>query len=615
MYRNTLLIFLTTAAMVTATAQENQDKDSLRLYDLKEVVVTGSRVEISRQNAPMTITVVTQDEIRQSGETNVLPALSQHVPGLFVTERGVTGFGVSTNAAGQIYIRGAGGSPTRQALILVDGQPQYMGLFAHPLNDMYVASDFDKAEIIRGPASILYGSNAMGGAINLITKKQTRDGMSLNGQIMGGSYSTYKAVASAGYKRDALSLYASVNRNQTDGHRDNSDFKITNGYTKVGYQLNDHFSLTGDFSIAKFKAYDPGPASAEYAGHWIDILRYRTAFGVENKYDKYEGAVKGYYNYGDHDIYDGFRSNDYMTGLTAYQAIRLLPGNTITLGVDYKTYGGKAKNINTNARLVDTSRNEVGVYGFIQQTLFSKLTLNGGVRMEHHKAYGNEWIPQAGFAYAHTPNTVVKGSVSKGFRSPSIQEQFMFPPQNPDLKPERMVNYELGLLQKFMDNKINLEFTVFQSEGDNLIQTEGTFPNVKNQNTGEFSVKGIEWSGRYQITEHASVTSNYSYMDTKDPMIGTPKHKLFAGGTYQWNKFVIHMNGQYIKHLYNKLPAGTNKGWTEDYVLVNGMITYKVHRYFDVFVNGENLTDSKYSNLYDYPMPGTTVYLGINARY
>ncbi len=611
--RNRLFLFFILVLKSVGALTAQSDTDSLRLYSLKEIVVTGSRVEISRQNVPMTITVVTRDEIRQSGETNVLPALSQHVPGLFVTERGVTGFGVSTNAAGQIYIRGAGGNPTRQALILVDGQPQYMGLFAHPLNDMYVASDFEKVEIIRGPASILYGSNAMGGAINLITKKQTRDGLSLNGQLMGGSYSSYKAVASAGYKRDALSLYASVNRNQTDGHRDNSDFKITNGYTKAGYQLNDHFSLTGDFSVAQFKSCDPGPETTPYTGHWIDILRYRTAFGVENKYDKYEGAVKGYYNYGDHDIYDGFRSNDYMTGLTAYQSLRLFQGNIVTLGVDYKTYGGKAKNINSNARFVDTSRNEIGIYGFIQQTLLSKLTLNGGLRMEHHEGYGEEWIPQAGFAYAHTPNTVFKGSVSKGFRSPSIQEQFMFPPQNPDLKPERLVNYELGAIQKFMDSRIQLELTGFISEGSNLIRTQG--PPPKNVNTGKFNLKGIEWSGRYQITEQASVTSNYSFMDTKDPMIGTPKHKFFAGGSYQWNKFIIHINGQYITHLYTKLPGGTNKGWAEDYILTNGMLTYKAHRYFDVFVNGENLTDSKYTNLYDYPMPGTTVYLGVNARY
>lgn len=613
MIRYILLITLMSAPFFRINAGNAEGKDSLRFYQLKEVVVTGSRVETSRQNVPMTVTVITQDEIRQSGETNVLPALTQHVPGLFVTERGVTGFGVASNAAGQIYIRGAGGSPTRQALILVDGQPQYMGLFAHPLNDMYVASDFDKVEIIRGPASILYGSNAMGGAINLITKKPSQDGLSLNGQLMGGSYGTYKGVAGAGYKHDALSLYLSVNRNQSDGHRDNSEFKITNGYAKAGYQLTDHFALASDFSVAKFKAYDPGPASAPYAGHWIDIIRYRTSFGVENKFDTYEGAVKGYYNYGDHKIYDGFRSNDYMTGITAYQSLRLFPDNIITLGVDYKTFGGKAKNINTNARLVDTSRNEIGVYGFVQHTLFRKLTLNSGLRLEHNEGYGEEWIPQAGFAYAHTPNTVVKGSVSKGFRSPSIQEQFMFPPQNPDLKPERLVNYELGLIQRFMENKVNFELTIFHSKGNNLIRTQG--PPPKNVNTGKFTVKGFEWSGRYQITDAAWVTSNYSYMDTKDPMLGTPKHKLFAGGTYQWYKFVLHMNGQYIDHLYTKVPAGTNKGWVEDYVLINGMLTFKAHRYFDVFIHAENLSDTRYTNLYDYPMPGTTVFFGINARY
>lgn len=593
---------------------ETPSQDSLRQYRLKEVVVTGSRVEISRQNVPMTISVVTQQEIRQSGKTNILPALTQYVPGVFVTERGVTGFGVAAGAAGQIYIRGVGGAPTRQALILVDGQPQYMGLFAHPLNDMYVASDFEKVEIIRGPASILYGSNAMGGAINLITQSPQKEGFSAQAQMLAGSFYTFKVVGSAGYKKDALSFYTSFNRNHSDGHRDNSKFDITNGYGKAAYQINKHFRGLTDFSMAKFKAYDPGPASAPYAGHWVDILRYRLSGSIENQFEKFEGAIKGYYNFGDHDIYDGFRSNDFMTGLTAYQSLRILPANILTIGIDYKTYGGKAKNINSNVRLVDTARYEIGVYGFAQQNLFQRLTLNAGLRMEHHEGYGNEWVPQAGFAYAHTPTqTVVKGSIAKGFRSPSIQEQFMFPPKNPDLKPERMINYELGVQQKFMENKLQMELTGFVSKGNNLIRVVA--PPPKNMNVEEFSIKGFEWSGRYQALNDLLFNANYSYIRTKDPMIGTPMHKLYAGALYHWKQFTLNLNGQYIRGLYTKLPAGTNAGWKENYLLLNSLITYRVHPALDLFVHAENLTASRYTNLYDYPMPGRTVYLGINARY
>ncbi len=136
------------------------------------VVVTGTRVEVARKNVPLTISVISEDEIRQSSETALLPVLSERVPGVFVTERGVTGFGVADGAAGNITVRGVGGSPNTQVLVLIDGSPQFMGIFGHPLPDAYVASDVERIEVIRGPASILYGTSAMGGVVNIITKKQ-----------------------------------------------------------------------------------------------------------------------------------------------------------------------------------------------------------------------------------------------------------------------------------------------------------------------------------------------------------------------------------------------------------------------------------------------------------
>jgi outer membrane receptor for ferrienterochelin and colicin len=171
----------------------------------------------------------------------LLPILNGRVPGLFVTERGVTGFGVAQGSAGQISIRGIGGNPTTGVLILIDGHPQFMGIMGHPLSDSYVASDAERVEVIRGPASILYGTNAMGGVINIITKKQTQEGVHGNARLSYGSFNTQKYMASGGFKKEKFSAYISVNHDQTDGHRPNSDFKITNGYVKLGYNFNEHF--------------------------------------------------------------------------------------------------------------------------------------------------------------------------------------------------------------------------------------------------------------------------------------------------------------------------------------------------------------------------------------
>ncbi|WP_372650716.1 TonB-dependent receptor plug domain-containing protein, partial [Draconibacterium sp.] len=129
---------------------------------INEVVVTGTQVQVNRNNVPMAVSVVTRTQIEESDESALLPILNGRVPGLFVTERGVTGFGVAAGSAGQISIRGIGGSPTTGVLMLIDGHPQFMGIMGHPLPDSYVASDVERVEVIRGPASILYGSNAMG---------------------------------------------------------------------------------------------------------------------------------------------------------------------------------------------------------------------------------------------------------------------------------------------------------------------------------------------------------------------------------------------------------------------------------------------------------------------
>ncbi|MEI6139555.1 MAG: TonB-dependent receptor plug domain-containing protein, partial [Mariniphaga sp.] len=301
-------------------------QDTVRI---EEVVVTGSPVKINLNNVAMSVSVVTSAQINENNESALLPILSGRVPSLFVTERGVTGFGVSAGSAGQITIRGIGGSPTTGVLMLIDGHPQFMGIMGHPLPDSYVASDVERVEVIRGSGSVLYGSNAMGGVINLITKKQTQEGFHGNARMMLGSYNTQKYMASGGYKQDKLSIFVSGNHDKTDGHRANSAFDITNGYAKIGYELNQHLKMSGDFSLAKFKASDPGPDTlSAKKGETIDITRGYGAFSIDNEYVKLSGSAKLFYNFGEHNITDGFHSRDHNYGLNLHESLKLFKGNT-----------------------------------------------------------------------------------------------------------------------------------------------------------------------------------------------------------------------------------------------------------------------------------------------
>jgi iron complex outermembrane receptor protein len=620
MKKTILLLLISTFLLSNFASNAQSSPPSERLGDalkdtirIDEVVITGSPVKINRNNVPMSVSVVTNAQINESSESALLPVLSGRVPGLFVTERGVTGFGVSAGSAGQITIRGIGGNPTTGVLMLIDGHPQFAGIFGHPLPDSYVASDVERVEVIRGSGSVLYGSNAMGGVINLITKKQAQEGFHGNGRLMIGMHNTQKYMASGGYKKDKLSFYLSGNHDKTDGHRANSAFKITNGYTKIGYELNKNLKMSADFSLAAFKASDPGPDTLNAKkGFDIDITRGYGAFTFENEYEKASGSAKFFYNFGEHDITDGFHSTDYNYGLNIMESLKLFEGNTITAGADYINYGGMAENLKAMGGkgivFADTAVNELAFYGFVQQTIAKKLTLNAGLRYSDHSVYGNEWIPSAGLAFRADEQTTLKASYSKGFRSPTVRELFLFGP-NPKLQPETVFNYEASILRSFFDRKLNMELTGFLVEGDNLIVM---VPLKGLQNAGEVSNKGIEFSADANPTSKLNIHAAYSYINMKSPVYATPEHQLFVSARYLINKTTFMLSLQQVANLDTDVSA---KIKLEDYTLVNAKVSHRLFSFAELFVSAENLLNQKYEQNRYYTMPGSTVFAGINLRF
>ncbi len=582
---------------------------------IEEVVVTGSRVEVSRRNVPLTVSTVDRMQIERSNESAVLPVLSRRIPGLFVTERGVTGFGVGTGSAGQISMRGVGGTaPNTQVLVLIDGHPQFQGLFGHPLPDAYVSSDVEKVEVIRGPASILYGSNAMGGVINIITREQQEEGVSGKARLSYGSFNTQKYMASGGLKEGPFSVFASINHDRTEGHRDTSDFKIVNGYVKAGYELSDNFEVSADVSIADFNAQDPGTIfNPMFFG--IDILRGKSSVSVKNQFDKFEGGLLAFYNFGDHSFTNGWESKDMHKGISLYQGLRLFPDNRITLGVDYKSVTGIANDGAPGGADVWHSVSDYAGYAYVQHTFVEQLILSAGFRIENNSMFGVETIPQAGFSWLATDNTTIKGSWSKGFRNPTLMELYLFAP-NQDLEPERITNYELGMSQKSSDGQFRIDLALFALEGTNVIEVrpnDAPPPPVKRQNAGSFSNKGIELELSWNATSNLSFASNYSYLNLDKPRLAAPEHQFYIEGTYMFGDFRANLSMQQISGLYTYTaePAPLQ----ESYTLANMMLAYQFNNNFELFVSGKNLLDQEYSINYGYPMPGITVFTGVNIQF
>lgn len=162
-------VFIIGSLMPISTLLAQTDSSRVaRSYSINEIVVTGTRNETDIRHLPMTISVVGRQQLEQNYQPSVLPTLTEQVPGLFTTSRGMMGYGVSGGAAGGMSLRGIGGGvgptggPTTGLLVLIDGHPQYMGLMGHPIADAYQTMMTERVEVLRGPASVLYGSNAMG---------------------------------------------------------------------------------------------------------------------------------------------------------------------------------------------------------------------------------------------------------------------------------------------------------------------------------------------------------------------------------------------------------------------------------------------------------------------
>lgn len=597
--KTTLVITLLGIALNFAYPQ-NFSNDTIHM---DEVVVTGTKVEVSRKLVPMSVTQISQHDIENSGQLNVLPAINAFTPGTFVTERNILGFGVSSGGSGLITIRGVGGSPNTDVLVLIDGHPQYQGIFGHPLPDAYVATDVEKVEIIRGPASILYGSNAMSGVINVITKKQHKNGF--NARLGGsyGSYNTQKYFGTLGYKKNKFSVFASVNRNITDGIRENTDFNISNGYTKIAYTINKNFNVYADINVAKFYANDNGPVFKP-APFSIDITRGKTALSIENKFNKSEGALKAYHNFGEHDLSDGWHSTDRNSGLMLYQTFKWFPNNIFTLGSDFKQYGGIGNKGVARDQLKTV--NELAFYAFTQHTLFNQLTFSAGLRLENNSNYGNEQVPFVGLTYNPTQNTTFKASTSKGFRSPTIMELYLFAP-NPELEPESMMSYELSWLQTLFNSRLFFDLTAFIEKGENDIRVVGQFPNLKRENIGTFSNRGIEISTKYLLNNNFYLNANYSYLKLGTPVVAAPRQKINFIINYAYKIYTVNISAQKIERLYTSV----NPVKITNYTLINARINAKPSRNIEVFATGNNLLNQEYEINYGYPMPKANFNVGL----
>lgn len=596
--------------------------------DLGEVVVTGTRGATDVRHLPMTISVVSRKKLTENYRTQLLPTVSEQVPGLFVTSRGVLGYAVSTGAAGSIKVRGVGSGAAM--LVLVDGVPQYAGLMGHPIPDAYQTMLADRVEVLRGPASLLYGSNAMGGVVNIVTRQMPHDGSSTDVTLQGGSYGTVEGGITNTTRKGRAESITGLNYSHTDGDRPDSRFSQYSGFAKLGYAISSHWRATGDISLTHFEAENPGEVWSPLTDNDSRITRGMASLALTNRYRGTEGAVRIFYNWGHHEINDGYgpgeqpqealyMHDDMMGGVSVYQSVSLLQGNRITLGFDYQHFGGKAWNETMATReesvLGDKEQDEVAGYAELRQDLWPWLTADAGLRVDHHSQTGTELVPQGGLTFRLSPRADIKAMVSKGFRNPTIREMYMFRPANDQLRPERLVNYELAYSQRLMRNRMRIGANVFYLKADNLIETVRTGGQPKNINTGETENWGAELEAAYDVTAAVRLNANYSFLDMSHPVAAAPEHKLYLGANYSTGRLDFATGLQYIGGLYTATEAVNGENRTESFWLWNVTASCRVAKGVRVFARGENLLAQSYEINYGYPMPRATASGGVSWQF
>lgn len=614
--------------LLLGTSLMTAQPDTLPEKKIDDVVVTGTRVPTTPRHLPITVSVVERAELTALQRPSILPTLSEQVPGLFVTQRSMMGYGVSTGAAGGMTLRGVA-SGTGQMLVLVDGHPQYNGIYGHSLADSYHTLMAERVEVLRGPASVLYGGNAMGGIVNIVTRQCNSDGSDTHVHLGAGSWGTVQAEASNQYRHGKFSSMVGAQYGRTDNHRPNMGFQQYGGSAKLTYALSSHWRAYADANVTHFTAHNPGSVQSPLHEAEQNITRAVASLVAENHYGRTSGSASLYTNYGRHHINDGhapsaapqgrlFQSRDAVTGLSLSQNAELWRGSLLTLGIDYQHIYGRAwytsratgETLDTpNKQSGRASMHEVAAYVDLRQELTDWLTLDAGVRYDHHSVAGGEWVPQAGIVARPIAAAEARLMVGKGFRNPTMREMYLYPPSNEDLRPERLWNYELSWRHRLLQGRLSYGANLYLIRGDNVIQTV----NFKNVNTGEISNRGIELEAAWRVNAHWSLSTNHSFLYMEHAIVGAPRYAGYLSTRMHYGQWRATVGLQQVCGL--STAVSTSEDHRETFTLLNATVSYQLLRQLQLWVSGDNLLCQRYETLSGYPMPRATVMAGVNVHF
>ncbi len=635
------LIFLLSLAPALAQVASDQNQP------LPQIVITPTLIPTPESEVASSITVITSDEMQAKQERTVPDALAD-VPGLNVVQTG--GPGGTTS----VYIRGANANQTK---VYVDGidvsdpsSPDGSFDFGQLLT-----SGIDRIEILRGPQSGLYGSSAIGGVINIITK--AGDGPPhAYGILEGGSFGTFNQSAgvSGSISRFSYSFnFAHFSSQDTDvtpaylippGRPLNPDQYDNRSLSlKLGAQITDNFDVglvTHYIQSKLFSTSDDilGPEALQSINGNSEL--FTRGFGhlvlFDGRLDQTLGIAYTDYNRSyldpnpasdDFDLYNGDRVKiDYQGNLT------VLPGEVATLGAQYErdeiddpdSLSGGVVSPGFSAGVTDDA-----VFGQLQSSIGQRFFNSANVRFDHNDQFGNAvtYREAPAILFPET-GTKLKASLGTGFNAPSLEELYdNFPPfffANPNLQPETSIGYDAGFEQSLLAGKASFGATYFHNNIHNLIEIVtnsafvGTYANVDEATTegAETFVALHPWE---PLTLRADYTYTYAEDDTMDePLLRRPRNKASLSGIWQvtsaaqLSATVIYVGSWFDNNrdFTNLTPIPVS-----GYVLVNLAASYDLGHGFSVFGRIDNALNVQYQDPLGFQRPGLGVFGGLRYAF
>ena len=627
-----------------STAQ--QDTNIVK-YNFDEIVVTANKIETPLYEIGNSITVINREQIENSNKTTVLDLLSE-IPGISITQQGGPG------KLASVFLRGANSNHT---LVLIDGVE--MNIPADPGNvydfSSLTLSDVERIEVLRGPQSTIYGSNALAGVIQIFTKKPTEVNKYFL-DLEGGSYSTISENIGTSGKVDNLSYFANYSRYNTNGFS-SADEKYGNterdGFnnniisTKLSYQFLENISIEffGRYTKAKADLDQNGGEFGDDPNYTSDIEE--ILFKLRGDLNLFEGKwiqsfsssyLRNNREYNDevdelhpmtssYALYDGSKLK-----FEWQNTIKVLDDHIIVAGVETEeekakseytsesSYGSYSSFIPTNS--IRTS----SIYTQDQINTFNNCFLNIGGRYDNHELFGSV------FTYRISPvyiipviGTKLKATYGTGFKAPSLY--YLYDPTygNSELNPEESKGWDAGLEQFLFNEKLSFDITYFNNAFDNLFGFDAV--TYKAINIAKAETRGIEFIVKTVPTKNLDISFNYTYTETKDksdnsedsglPLLRRPKNKLALIVNYiPFDKLNLNAeaiySGERDDKNFNTYP--TSRIILSDYTLLNLALKYKLYNFININLHFENILDKEYEDIFGYGTAGFSVYGGIGIN-